>query len=77
VFEQVYELRCFLAPGHGKRCVPVLIRGVRTGSGSQQAAHHGQVSAQCGDEKCRASASIGLFGTGSATKKLLELSEIS
>ena len=66
-----------MAPGHGKRCVAVRIRGVRTGSGSEQAAHHGQVSAQCRDEKCRASASICLFGTGSALKELLELSEIS
>jgi hypothetical protein len=66
-----------LAPRHGKRCVAVGIRGVRTGSGSKQAAHHGQVSAQCRDEECRASAGICLFGTGSAPEELLDLSEIS
>jgi hypothetical protein len=66
-----------LAPRHGKRCVAVRVRGVRTGSGSKQPAHHGQVSAQCRDEECRASASIGLFGTGSTPKELLDLREIS
>jgi hypothetical protein len=66
-----------LTPRCGERCVPVLIHDIDTGSGSEQAPNHRQVTAQRGDEKRRASPSVSLFSADSAAQELLDAFEVS
>lgn len=76
VLEELRKLGRPLTPSGGERCVPVRIRGIGTGTGSEQAPHHRQVAAQRRDEKRGSSLSVGLLSADSAAQQLIDALEI-
>lgn len=76
LLEQTDEFGEPLTPRCGERCVAVLVHGVGTSTGSEQAPDHRHIAAPGRDKKCGSSPSVALLRAHSAAQKLIDAVEV-